>query len=69
MTELQKDKLNLDFIQLESCHYNLNNKRKDICMKETFDAFARFSTLSKNVIKIDFMVIWVLSKNMTVLTK
>ena len=57
MTELQKDKLNLDFIQLESCDYNLNNKRRDICMKETFDAFARFSTLSKNVIKIDFMVI------------
>ena len=38
-------------------------------MKETFNAFVRFSTLSKNVINIDFMVIWVLSKNMTVLTK
>ena len=38
-------------------------------MKETFNAFVGLSTLSKNVINIDFMVIWVLSKNMTVLTK
>ena len=38
-------------------------------MKETFNASVRLSTLSKTVIKIDFMVIWVLSKNMTVLTK
>ena len=69
ITELQKDKLNPGFIQLESCHCNLNNKRRDTCMKETFNAFVRFSTLSKNVFKIDFMVIWVLSKTMTVLTK
>ena len=38
-------------------------------MKETFNAFVRFSTLSKNVIKIDFMAIWVLSGRMIVLTK
>ena len=38
-------------------------------MKETFNASVRSSTLSKNDIKIDFMVICVLSKNMTVLTK
>ena len=69
VTELQRDKLNPDFIQLESCHCNLNNKRRDTCMKETFNAFVRFSTLSKNVIKIDFMAIWVLSGRMIVLTK
>ena len=38
-------------------------------MKETFNAFVRFSTLSKSVIKIDFMAIWVLSGRMIVLTK
>ena len=69
MTELQKDKLNPDFIQLESCHCNVNNKRRDTCMKGTVNAFVRFSTLSKNVIKIDFMAIWVLSGRMIVLTK
>ena len=67
--QLQKDKLSPDFVQLEPCHCNVNNKRRDICMKETFNAFVGLSTLSKNVINIDFMVIWVLSKNMTVLTK
>ena len=69
MTELQKDKLNPDFIQLELCHCNVNNKRRDTRMKETFNAFVRFSTLSKNVIKIDFMAIRVLSRRMTVLIK
>ena len=38
-------------------------------MKETLNSFVRFFTLSKNVIKIDFMALWVLSKKMTVLTK
>ena len=28
MTELQKDKLNSDFVQLESCHCNVSNKRE-----------------------------------------
>ena len=28
-------------------------------MKETLNSFVRFSTLSKNVIKIDFMALWV----------
>ena len=70
MTELRKDKLkNPDFIQLESCHCNVNNKRRDTRMKKTFNVFVRFSTLSKNVIKIDFMAIRVLSGRMTVLTK
>ena len=66
MTKLQKDKLNSDFIQLELCHCNENNKRRDICMKETFNAFVRFSTLSKNVIKIDFLAMWLLSKKMLI---
>ena len=69
MTEPRKDKLNPDFIQLESCHCIVNNKRRDTRMKETFNAFVRFSTLSKNVIKIDFMAIWVLSGRIAVLTK
>ena len=58
MTKLQKDTLNPDFIQLESCHCNMNNKMRDICMKETFSPFVRFSTPSKNVIKVDFMAIY-----------
>ena len=53
MTQLKKGKLNPDFIQLKPCHCNVNNKR----MKETLNAFLRFSTLLKNVIKIDFMAI------------
>ena len=69
VTELQKDKLNPDFVQLESCHCNMNNKRRDTCMKETFNVLVRFSTLSKIVIKTDFVAIWVLSGRMIVLTK
>ena len=57
MTQIQKDKLNPDYIQLEPCHCNVNNKRRDIRMKETLNVFVRFSTLLRNVIKIDFMAI------------
>ena len=38
-------------------------------MKETFNVLIRFSTLSKIVIKTDFVAIWVLSGRMIVLTK
>ena len=67
-TRLQKDKSNPDFYQLESCHFNVNKKRRDTPMKEAFNVFVRFSTHS-NVIKIGFMAIWALSGRMTVLTK
>ena len=38
-------------------------------MKKTFNGSTRFSGLSKNVTKIDFMAIWVLSGWMKTLTK
>ena len=38
-------------------------------MRETFNSFVRFYTLSKNVIKIGFMARWVLPGRMTILTK
>ena len=61
-------------IQLESCHYNVNDREGEregeiFHGRETFNSFVRFSTLSKNVIMIRFMTMWVLSGRMTVLTK